>query len=57
MQFATALPVLWARFELDLTYFLCVCGPIMFIGILSLQKVGLNDPTPITYAAFSIVFN
>ena len=57
MQFSIVMTVLWARFELDLTYFLCVCGPIMFIGILSLQKVGLNDPTPITYAAFSIVFN
>ena len=40
--------VLWARFELDLTYFLCVYGPIMFIVILSLQKVGSNDPTLIT---------
>ncbi len=44
--------VLWPRFELDLTYFFCVYGPIMFIFILSLEMVGSNDPALITCGVF-----
>ena len=36
--------VLWARFELDLTYFLCVYVPILFIVILNPHKGGHMTP-------------